>query len=103
MAAEPGLAALLCRGPVRCHGLHHRDRGTGAGIRNPADPSVTAPDPLPDAHFTVDIVLEDARGNPAGPHWQIPFAQVLLPRAAVAPDPAARLVLRRGASGALDL
>lgn len=64
---------------------------------------MTAPDPLPDAHFTVDIVLEDARGKPSGPHWQIPFAQVLLPRAAVAPDPAARLVLRRGASGALDL
>jgi hypothetical protein len=59
--------------------------------------------PLPDAHFSVDIVLQGPDGKPFGPHWPIAFSQVLLPNASAAPDPAARLVLRRAATGALDL
>ena len=59
--------------------------------------------PVPDAHFSVDIVLQGPDGKPIGPHWPIAFSQVLLPHISAAPDPAARLVLRRAATGALDL
>ena len=59
--------------------------------------------PLPDAHFSVDIVLQGPDGKASGPHWPIAFSQVLLPPASAMPDRAARLVLRRAATGALDL
>ena len=59
--------------------------------------------PLSDAHFRVDIVLQGPDGKPSGPHWPIAFSQVLLPQVSAVPDRAARLVLRRAATGALDL